>query len=80
MTMRKLFSTLLFAIVALFFSSCGEKVYYASDFGIVPDTGEDMTKAIARAIETIKNECGGRPAVLLFEGRTKNLHFTQFRL
>ena len=66
--MRKLFSTLLFAVVALFFSSCGEKVYYASDFGIVPDTGEDMTKAIARAIETIKNECGDRPAVLLFEG------------
>ena len=54
--MRKLFSTLLFAVVALFFSSCGEKVYYASDYGIVPNTGKDMTKPIARAIEIIKNE------------------------
>ena len=66
--MRKLFSALLFAAIAFFVSSCGEKIYYASDFGIVPGTGKDMTKAIANAIETIKKECGDRPATLLFEG------------
>lgn len=66
--MKKLFSTLLFAAFTLFISSCVEKVYHASDFGIVPDTGKDMTKAVARAIETIKKERNGRPATLLFEG------------
>lgn len=45
-----------------------EKVYYASDFGIVPGTGEDMTQEVAAAIAAIKSECNGKPAVLLFEG------------
>ena len=36
--MRKLISTLLFAALTLAISSCGEKIYYASDFGIVPGT------------------------------------------
>lgn len=66
--MKKLFSILIIVTLALVVSSCAEKVYHASDFGIVPDTGKDMTKAVARAIETIKKECGGRPATLLFEG------------
>ena len=61
-----------FAVIAsLLFvlASCnGVKVYHASDFGIVPGTGEDMTEEIAKAIETIKTERVGKPAVLLFEG------------
>ena len=49
-------------------ASCGvEKVYYASDFGVVPGTGEDMTREVALAIETIKAERAGKPAVLVFE-------------
>lgn len=61
-----------FAVYALMFlalASCtGSKVYLASDFGIVPGTGEDMTAEVANAIATIKAERGGKPAVLLFEG------------
>ena len=49
--------------------SCGTvgKVYRASDYGIVPGTGEDMTAKVAAAIGAIKAERGGKPAVLLFE-------------
>ena len=57
-------------LLLLFIVSCcpNEKIYHASDFGIVPGTGEDMTAKVAAAIETIKAECSGEPAVLLFEG------------
>lgn len=56
--------------MALLFSlfSCGyEKVYYGSDFGIIPGTGEDMTEEFAKAFETIKAERNGTPAVLLID-------------
>lgn len=43
------------------------KNYDARSFGIVPNTGKDMTKAVANAIETIKKERAGKPARLLFE-------------
>lgn len=67
--MKKI-SLFLVTILAMVVASCTSevKVYDASDFGIVPNTGEDMTAAVARAIETIKTECAGEPAVLLFEG------------
>ena len=48
-------------------SKCAAKVYNAADFGIVPNTGDDMTEEIAKAIETIKAERGGKPAKLVFE-------------
>ena len=60
-------SVVLSAALVLLLTACGEKVYRASDFGIVPNTGKDMTKEVAYAIETIKNECGGKPAQLLFD-------------
>ena len=49
------------AVLMLLVVSCGstEKVYYASDFGIIPGTGEDMTEEFAKALETIKSECKG---------------------
>ncbi|MBP3613534.1 MAG: right-handed parallel beta-helix repeat-containing protein [Bacteroidaceae bacterium] len=56
------------ALAAIMLTACGPKVYRAADFGIVPGTGEDMTEEVATAIETIKSECNGSPAVLLFEG------------
>ena len=65
--MKKL-SFVIFASLALLFVSCNsEKVYRASSFGIVPNTGVDMTKAVAQAIETIKAERCGKAAVLLFD-------------
>lgn len=64
--MKNLFSC---AIALIFLASCGvsEKVYYAKDFGAVPNTGADMTKEVATAIATIKAERGGKPARLVFE-------------
>lgn len=61
---------IIFSVVAsLLLVACGsvEKVYYAKNFGVVPNTGEDMTKEVAQAIETIKAERKGRPAVLKFD-------------
>ena len=64
--MKKTLFTILTSCV-LFFASCSsEKVYHASDFGIIPNTGEDMTEEVAKAVETIKAERAGKPAVLLF--------------
>ena len=76
--MKKTFLLLAVSAFALL-SSCGTaksdsakcdakiaKVYKASDFGIVPNTGEDMTEEIAKAIEIIKTEHGGKPARLVF--------------
>lgn len=62
---------ILFAVSAylvFLLASCGdgEKVYNASDFGIVPNTGEDMTRAIGDAIASIAAERAGKPATLLF--------------
>ena len=63
---------ILFAVSAslvFLLASCGngEKVYNASEFGIVPNTGEDVTRAIGDAIAAIAAERGGKPAILLFE-------------
>ena len=61
--MKKIFFTVCSSLL-LTLASCGvEKVYYASDFGVVPGTGEDMTQEVALAIETIKAvaaELGGK--------------------
>lgn len=61
--------TVLYIVAFFLLVSCGvsNKVYYAKDFGIVPNTGKDMTKEVATAIATIKAERGGKPARLVFE-------------
>lgn len=68
--MKKIFFAVCSSLL-LCLASCGnndsEKVYHAREFGIVPNTGEDMTQEVAQAIETIKAECGGKPAILLLE-------------
>ena len=68
--MKKIFlavcSSLLLSLVACGGKE-GEKIYYARDFGVVPGTGEDMTEELASAVETIKAECDGKPAVLVLE-------------
>lgn len=60
---------LLCAVAMLGMMACGnsEKVYYAKDFGVVPNTGEDMTEEVAKALVAIKTECEGKPARLVFE-------------
>ena len=65
--MKKILSTtaLLSAIIIL--ASCGEKVYHATDFGILPGTGKDVTASVNQALEKIKTECNGRKARLVFE-------------
>ena len=68
--MKKIFFAVCSSLL-LCLASCGnnesEKVYHAREFGIVPNTGEDMTQEVAQAIETIKTECAGKPAILLLE-------------
>ena len=69
---KVLFATLI--LVAFALVSCGEKVYHASDFGVVPNTGEDMTEEVAKAIAVIKAECKGKPAVLEFKAGEYNFY------
>ena len=66
--MKRILSAILVACPFLL-ASCGngEKIYYASSFGILPNTGEDMTEEVASAIETIRAERAGKPASLVFE-------------
>lgn len=60
---------LMCAVALVLLASCAvpEKVYYAKDFGAVPNTGADMTKQVAAAIAAIKAERYGKPARLVFE-------------
>lgn len=51
-------------------SSCGDRVYDLSGYGIRPDSGENSSPLIARALEKIAEDAGGKPAVVLLpEGR-----------
>ena len=45
----------------------GQRVYQAKDFGIVPNTGKDMTQAFANALSKIKTEADDKAAVLRLE-------------
>ena len=49
------------SMVVLLLSSCSEKVYYASQFGILPDSTRDAAPLMVKALEQIKSECGNRP-------------------
>ena len=44
-----------------------ERVFYARDFGVLPDTGMDYAAEIAVAVEHIRQECAGAPSRLIFE-------------
>ena len=58
----------LFPLLSLFLlAACNNvKIYNASDFGIYPNTGEDVSKAVAKALATIKADRNGAPATLVF--------------
>lgn len=71
MIMNAHFLTVVSLLFSLVLSSCGvelEKTYHAADFGIIPNTGKDMTRAVADALSAIKAERKGGAARLLFEG------------
>ena len=63
----KLTRILSLSLVIIALTSCNGGVYRLSDFGIYPNTGEDMTLKIANVIETIQIEQKGEPATLLFD-------------
>lgn len=64
--------TLVLATIMFAANLSGQKIYDASDFGIVPGTGEDMTEEVAIAIAAIKAERNGKPAVLQFRSGEYN--------
>ena len=64
--MKRIFMLSLFG-VAFTSAVFAQKIYNASDFGIFPNTGKDVTKAIDSAIRHIKHERDGKSAVLRFE-------------
>ena len=63
----KLIRNIFLFLVIILFSSCSESVYKLSDFGVYPNTGEDMTAQIASVIATIQETQKGAPATLLFD-------------
>ena len=63
----KLIRNLFQFLVIISLTSCNDGVYKLSDFGVYPNTGEDMTAQIAKAIATIQEEQQGSPATLVFE-------------
>lgn len=65
--MKNISFKIVFLLVAIVISSCSSKVYKAADFGIMPNTGKDVTAAIANAIEQIAKEREGGAARLVFE-------------
>lgn len=67
--MKKHFLFLPLMLFSFVLFSCENvKTYHAVDFGIVPNTGKDMTKAVSNALSVIKMERHGQPARLLFDG------------
>lgn len=63
----KRFFTLSLLCAVLSVGAFAQKVYNASDFGIFPNTGKDVTKAVDAAIKHIKQERDGKSAVLRFD-------------
>ena len=62
------------ASAILMFSSCGEKVYYAAQFGILPDSTIDAAPLMVKALEQIKRECGSRPVRLVLGKGNYDFH------
>ena len=63
----KLIRNIFQLLAIILFASCSGSVYKLSDFGVYPNTGEDMTAQIASVIATIQETQQGEPATLLFD-------------
>ena len=55
------------SLAVLMLSSCGEKVYYGAQFGLVPDSTRDAAPLMVKALEQIKQESGKRPVRLVLQ-------------
>ena len=64
--MKNKFTLSAATLAMLLFSSCGEKVYYAAQFGIMPDSTKNAAPLMVKALEQIKSECGKRPVRFVF--------------
>ncbi len=64
MNMRNSLLLLLIVIIA---TSCNDGVYRLSDYGVYPNSQEDISGKILKVIDEIKNERDGAPTTLLFE-------------
>ena len=49
---------LLVLLLPLLLLSCSEKTYDLADFGLIPNSGEDASPLMDRALATIQKECG----------------------
>ncbi len=59
-------------LIAIFISvvtiSCSNNgIYKLSDYGIYPNTGEDITEKLSEVLEIIREEQGGKTATLIFD-------------
>ena len=63
-----------FAAVMMLCCSCTEKVYYAAEFGIMPDSTKDAAPLMERALLQIKKECGSRPVRFVFGKGSYDFH------
>ena len=62
-------------MLALLMSACSnEKIVKMSDYGIVPDTQENLSAKIQEALNTIKQENEGKKVTLLFEKGRYDFH------
>ncbi|MBQ8045183.1 MAG: alpha-1,3-galactosidase B, partial [Bacteroidales bacterium] len=58
---------LLAILVIAITTSCNKDVYKLSDYGIYPNTGEDISEKLAKAFDIINEEREGNPATIIFE-------------
>ncbi len=71
--------TLFTILLSLLLFSCNTnqpKIYNAADFDIFPNQEKNISPLIASAIEQIKSQSDGKPAVLLFEKGVYNFYPT----
>lgn len=62
-------------VMAVLPAMARDRVYYASSFGIVPNTGKSQSASMARAIEAIRSEIGkGDKAVLMLSAGRYDFH------
>ena len=65
------------SLLILLMSACsGEKIVKMRDYGIVPDTKENLSPKIQEALEAIKQAYGSKKVTLLFESGRYDFHET----
>ena len=65
--MKNKFIITVASLAVFLLSSCTEKVYYVTQFGMLPDSTKNASPLMVKALEQIKSECGRRPVRLVLE-------------